>query len=102
MAARLRWPVSSGLWPVTALMEPETKPTVLLTLATIGENPTARRVGKVNSDPDPTIAFTIPAAKPAARMARMARGLKPTSTKIRQGIAFGRVDDPASYATDPT
>lgn len=88
MAARLRWPASSGLWPVTALIEPKTKPTVLLTLATIGENPTARRVGKVRSDPDPTIAFTIPAAKPAAMMARMARGLKPTSIKVRQGIAF--------------
>jgi hypothetical protein len=60
----------------------------LLTLATIGENPRARRVGKVRSDPDPTIAFAIPAPKPAARMARMARGLKPTSIKVGQGTAF--------------
>ena len=83
---------------MTALTEPETKPTVLLTLATIGENPTARRVGKVSSDPDPTIAFTIPAAKPAARMARMARGLKPTWTKVRQGTAFCQLNDHAAVS----
>src|ERR1700674_3237642 len=84
VACRFRWPASSGCWPTTALIEPKTKPTVLLTLATTGENPTARRVGKVRSDPDPTIAFTIPALRPAAKMARTARGLNPTSIKVGQ------------------
>jgi hypothetical protein len=52
------------------LNEPGTKPTVLLTFATTGVYPNASRVGKVISDPDPTIVLIVPATSPAPAMAR--------------------------------
>jgi hypothetical protein len=39
------------------------------TLATTGGMPKASRVGKVISDPEPTMAFMVPAATPAAKIA---------------------------------
>ena len=41
---------------MTPLNEPGTRPTVFETFATTGGNPRARRVGKVMSEPDPTMA----------------------------------------------
>ena len=46
-----------------------TSPTQFETLAVTGEKPTASRVGKVISEPEPTIALIPPAASAAARTA---------------------------------
>ena len=46
------------------LTVPATRPTVLLTLATTGEKPNASKVGKVMSEPEPTMVLTVPATKP--------------------------------------
>src|ERR1039458_3705882 len=53
------------------LSDPGTRPMVLLTLATTGENPNASKVGKVISDPDPTMVLIVPATRPAPTMARV-------------------------------
>src|SRR4051794_11539516 len=56
-------------------MLPKTRPTELETLAGAAEEPTASRAGKVISEPEPTIALTPPAAKPAASTARISSAL---------------------------
>ena len=64
LAAQLR------RYATAPLSEPGTSPTVLLTLATTGENPNASRVGKVMSDPEPTMVLIVPATSPTPVMAR--------------------------------
>src|ERR1700754_4054264 len=53
--------------------EPGTSPTVLETFAVTGGTPSARRVGKVISVPDPTTVLMVPAAIPASRIAAISR-----------------------------
>lgn len=50
---------------------------LLLTLATSGSYPAATSVGKLISDPLPTIALMPPAAAPAARIPSADRGVMP-------------------------
>src|SRR4051794_28192994 len=50
-------------------MLPGTSPTEFETFASTGGYPTASRVGKVTSEPEPTTVFTAPATAPAARTA---------------------------------
>ncbi len=45
---------------------------MLETLASTGEYPSARSVGKVISEPEPTMTLTVPAASPAAKIASAA------------------------------
>ena len=45
------------------------------TLASTGGYPRASRVGKVMSEPEPTMTLIVPAASPAAKMARAAHGV---------------------------
>ena len=52
---------------------------LLLTLAISGSYPTATSVGKLMSDPLPTIALMPPAAAPAARIQKASRGEIPPS-----------------------
>src|SRR5580700_6056756 len=59
---------------MSPLMFPETRPTLLETLATTGAKPKASSVGKVISEPDPTTALTAPAATPAPRIASASAG----------------------------
>ena len=46
---------------------------MLLTLATMAGKPNASRVGKVIREPDPTMALTVPATRPAPTMASASR-----------------------------
>ena len=66
---RGRWPRSSDRYEMEPLTVPATSPTVLLTLATTGEKPKASRVGKVMSEPEPTMVLMVPATRPAPTMA---------------------------------
>ena len=77
-----RQPEHGGAVPLAAELAPvadrpaeaaEGDPTVLLTLATTGENPMASRVGKVISEPEPTIVLMVPARKAAPISSRASR-----------------------------
>src|SRR5215510_16034195 len=57
-------------------MLPGTRPMLLETFAMTGGYPSASKVGNVTSDPEPTTAFMVPAARPAAK-------IKMTSTAPR-------------------
>jgi len=48
-------------------------PTVLLTLAITGEYPMASSVGKVSSEPEPTMVLMVPARKAAPTRSRASR-----------------------------
>ena len=63
---RGRWPTQ--LRPVRdgAAERSRHEPDVLLTFATTGGNPNANRVGKVISEPEPTMVLIVPATKPDA------------------------------------
>ncbi len=54
-------------------MLPNVMPTVLLTLATTGPNPKASSVGKVMSDPEPTMVLMVPARNAAPISSRTSR-----------------------------
>jgi len=66
--ARVRCPASSRRYPTAPLIVPGTNPTVFETFAMSGGYPRSSKVGKVTSDPAPTIAFTVPAKMPTAMM----------------------------------
>ena len=67
---RRRWPPSSDRYPYTPLATPGTSPTLFDTFASTGGYPKASSVGKVISVPEPTTVLIVPAASPAAKMAR--------------------------------
>src|SRR5450759_3388282 len=75
---------------MATLSAPGTSPTVFETFATTGEYPTARSVGNVISEPDPTTVLMVPAARPAARIAIASNGLmggRPWSRLRRSAVS---------------
>ncbi len=65
---------------------------MLLTFATTGENPNASRVGKVISEPDPTMVLIVPATRPTPTMARA------SSTDMERVYRSGRGGSTAGAA----
>src|ERR1700684_1330693 len=80
---------------------PGTSPTLFDTLATTGGTPKASSVGKVISDPEPTTALTLPAAVPAARIARASAGPTGASHATKRSYPCGP-SRPAAPVTSAT
>src|ERR1700728_362320 len=85
-------------------MLPKTSPTLFETLATSGLYPRATSVGKVISEPEPTIALTIPASPPAAKTARAPSQVKwcTSAPSICHADASGVARRPTASCEDVT